>query len=579
MHGTWDSIWCVDFEFFAPDGETPLPLCVVAHDLLSGRRISRWLVGTACPVCPYELGPRDLFLAYNVVAEMSCHLALGWPAPARIVDLYAEFRLLTSGLTLPHGPSLLGAMLHYRLPGSMAATEKKEMRELAMRGGTYTEEEQRALLVYCESDVVALSQLWGAMSRQIDFPRALLRGRYMAAAAVVERYGIPVDVPAIEALRERWPDIREDLIRRVDADYGVFVNSSFSQARFAAYLAARGIPWPITPTGQLSLCADVFRDRCRFHPELQALHELRATLSRLKLFKLNVGSDGRNRTGLRAFGSKTGRNQPSNTKFVFGPAVWVRFLIRPAPGMALAYIDFAQQEFAAAAALSGDQAMLAAYNSGDPYLAFARMAGAVPEGATKKTHGAERDRFKICALAVQYGMGAETLAERLGQSRAHARDLLAQHRRTFPRFWQWVDDVGTTASMMRRLTTPFGWRINVTGDTKFTTLQNWPCQAAGADMLRLAVIAAVESGIRVCAPVHDALLIEAPIDQIDDAVATTTRLMEQASRLTLHGTTVTTDATIIRAPDRYRDERGEPIWRLLKELVPALSSTGTPTCA
>jgi DNA polymerase I len=60
--------------------------------------------------------------------------------------------------------------------------------------------------------------------------------------------------------------------------------------------------------------------------------------------------------------------------------------------------------------LSGDLAMQAAYRSGDPYLAFAKQAGAVPSDATKRTHGPTRELFKQCALAVQYGMEAESLA-------------------------------------------------------------------------------------------------------------------------------------------------------------------------
>ena len=46
--------------------------------------------------------------------------------------------------------------------------------------------------------------------------------------------------------------------------------------------------------------------------------------------------------------------------------------------MAVAYVDREQQEFAIAASLSGDAAMQAAYLTGDPYLAFAKQAGAVP---------------------------------------------------------------------------------------------------------------------------------------------------------------------------------------------------------
>ncbi len=126
-----------------------------------------------------------------------------------------------------------------------------------------------------------------------------------------------------------------------------------------------------------------------------------------------------------------GRNQPSNSKFIFGPSVWLRGLIRPRPGWGLAYVDWSQQEFGIAAALSGDPAMMEAYRSGDPYLAFAIQAGAVPRTATKKTHEAEREQFKACVLAVQYGMGEASLAARINQPVARARQLLALHRHTY----------------------------------------------------------------------------------------------------------------------------------------------------
>jgi hypothetical protein len=58
--------------------------------------------------------------------------------------------------------------------------------------------------------------------------------------------------------------------------------------------------------------------------------------------------------------------------------------------------------------------MIAAYRFGDPYLAFAKQAGAVPIDATKQSHSAERDLFKACVLAVQYGMVPDALALRIG---------------------------------------------------------------------------------------------------------------------------------------------------------------------
>jgi hypothetical protein len=67
--------------------------------------------------------------------------------------------------------------------------------------------------------------------------------------------------------------------------------------------------------------------------------------------------------------------------------------------------------------------MRAAYRSGDPYLEFAKQAGAVPPEATKETHEPIRDQFKQCVLAVQYPMGAESLASRLNQPVARARQI------------------------------------------------------------------------------------------------------------------------------------------------------------
>ena len=90
------------------------------------------------------------------------------------------------------------------------------------------------------------------------------------------------------------------------------------------------------------------------YPKLAPLKELRHALGEMRLEEIAVGPDGRNRTMLSPFGARTGRNTPSNTRFIFGPAVWLRGLIKPKPGTALAYIDWSSQEVAIAAALSGD---------------------------------------------------------------------------------------------------------------------------------------------------------------------------------------------------------------------------------
>ncbi len=121
--------------------------------------------------------------------------------PSRILDLFAEFRCLTNGLPTVNGSGLLGAMAYYGLD-TLGSVEKHEMRQLAIRGGPFNEDERRALQGYCESDVDAVAQLLSAMAHRVDLPRALLRGRYMAAAARVEWAGVPIDVDMLDNGRE-----------------------------------------------------------------------------------------------------------------------------------------------------------------------------------------------------------------------------------------------------------------------------------------------------------------------------------------------------------------------------------------
>ena len=344
----------------------------------------------------------------------------------------------------------------------------------------------------------------------------------------------------------------------------------FSTERWAAYLAGRGIPWPRLPSGALALDDDTFREMARAYPvEVGPIRELRYTLSQLRLQDLAVGSDGRNRLLLSVFASKTGRNQPSNARFIFGPSCWLRCLIRPGPGRAVAYVDWSAQELGIAAVLSGDQAMQDAYRSGDPYTWLARRVGAIPPDGTKKTHPQEREQFKVVSLGVLYGLSADGLARRLNVPPCRGRELLRFHQETFRRFWAWSEQVQDQGMLTGQLQTVFGWTVHVGRDANPRSLRNFPMQANGAEMMRIACCLATERGIAVCCPVHDALLVEGPADDIEAVVAETQRAMREASELVLPGFPLRTDAKIVRHPDRYQDDRGRGMWetvcRLLEE--------------
>src|SRR5262249_28993756 len=257
-------------------------------------------------------------------------------------------------------------------------------------------------------------------------------------------------------------------------NYGVYDGRTFKVDRFADWLVGKNIPWPLLESGGLDLTDDTFRQQARAYPCVSALRELRSSLSDLRLNDLAVGSDGRNRTILSAFRSRTGRNQPSNSRYIFGPSVWLRGLIKPPPGHGLAYVDWSQQEFGIAAALSGDVAMQNAYHSGDPYLTFAKQAGLVPQDATKATHGPQRELCKQCVLAVQYGMEAESLALRIAQPPIVARDLLRAHHETYRYFWSWSDAAVDQAMLLGVIHTVLALPVRVGTRPTPTSLRAFP---------------------------------------------------------------------------------------------------------
>ncbi|MGF6091974.1 DNA polymerase [Pseudomonas sp. 18173] len=572
-------IWAVDTEYIALDGNAPIPVCVVAKELISGRTARLWQNQLAEPF--YRPTGDVLVVAFMAAAELAIFRQLGWPIPSRVLDLYVEFLRLTNGpaaqnaLLRPYGVGLLGVLEFFGLP-SIDHAEKTAMRNLIMRGGPWTEVERLAILNYCETDVVALERLLPAMEQRIigDFEthgQALLRGRYMSAVAGMEIRGLPVDCDLLRRLNTHREAITAGLIDELNRQYGVYVGGSFNEAAFDEWVCRSGLEWPRDSSGRLNLQDDTFKAMEGVAPALVApLRELRKTLVQLRGKGLQVGIDGRARTSIRPFASVTGRNQPSNREFVFGLGKWARSLLKPAEGMAIAYLDWKSQEIGVAACLSGDEVLWASYNAPtDPYLDFAIKAGLAPPNANKSTHKAIRQKAKAIVLGVNYGKGAKAIALETGMHEIEATTLLELHQRTYRVFWGWVKATVNAGLMGDSIRTVFGWSWRAAWlpqvDGKGKALQlnerallNWPMQSNAAEMLRLACCLIDEGGIRLLAPVHDALVIEAPTAEIDAEVTRAVALMGIASAVVLgEGRVLGVDQYVVRWPNRFIEPDNE----------------------
>ena len=393
-------VWLTDFEFVSRPGERPDVVCVAAHELHSGRTLKLWRD---------ELGDRPpfrtdrdvLFINFVANAECACHLSLGWSLPARVLDLSPAFRNLTNGLATPEGKGLLGALRYFGID-TISTKQKDAARDRIMRGFPFAPEEREWILRYCLSDVDGMRLLLPHILPTIDLGAALYHGEFAATCALMEHRGVPIDMEVFTKLRDPavWREVRDAMVPVIDEQYGVYVRNAsgdwtFNMARFEDYLAREGIAWPRLASGKLNMERKTFEDMSKGSPQLEGLRQLRHARDKMRKIKLSVGADGRNRTVLWPFKSKTSRTQPKASQWIFSPAVWLRSLIRPEPGMAVAYIDYSAMEFLIAAVLSDGHRgpinlMLDTYNSGDPYLSFANRVGAAPRDATKQTHAASQ---------------------------------------------------------------------------------------------------------------------------------------------------------------------------------------------
>lgn len=584
----FEEIWSFDFEFIARPGERPDVVCLAAHELRSGRTLKLWR-GELGELPPYRVDDRVAFVCFVAQAEIACHLALGWPVPRNIIDLSPIFRHLTNGRSTPEGKGLIGMQRYYGF-NAIDSKHKDAMRDRIMRGWPFTPEEQAQITRYCAGDVKPLFKLLERVLPDIDLSVALCWGEFAAVSAKMQHRGVPIDAENFAQLADKnvWRLVRDEMVTTVDAQYGVFVRNAvgdwvFSWDRWVAYLKREGLYdcWPRLDSGKLDMRRKTFENMSRGFAQLEPLRQLRHTRDKMRRIKLAVGSDARNRTLLWSFKSKTGRTQPAASEWVFSPAVWLRSLIKPDVGSAVAYVDYSSMEFLLAASLSDghtgpENPMLKMYESGDPYLSFAIKVGAVPPTATKKSHEKQRDNYKVMLLSTQYGLSAASLAVRLKITEFVAQEMLDQHHEQFAQYWAWSDDYIQHAMQTGYIETAMGWgyHFGLVGATNERSLRNWLIQSTGADILRIACILAERYGIKLLAPVHDAVLIEAPIDRIEADVALMQEIMRRASRIVLNRTAegtheLRTDAKIIRHPNRFTDKRGDEIWEHVLEIIDA----------
>ena len=411
------------------------------------------------------------------------------------------------------------------------------------------------------------------------------RGSFTRVVAAAEFNGIPICVPVYEDLKAKWPEIKVGLAMSVEKKhgYGVYALDSKGSPHwrvkaFEELVCQLGLDkvWPRTPKGTFVTSDQddggaedrVFKTMAQRCPYLEPLRVTRKTITTLRRFDLPVGADGRCRYYPRPWASLTGRNQPKTKEGnIYGLPKWTRRLIEPELGRALAYVDLRACEYGIQAALSRDPRMMESYKSEvDVYLRLAELAGVVPAGATKATHPRERMLYKVAQLAASYGQTAYGLAKNTGCTLQEAKAVHKNMERVYPRYFAWRERAAIGAECAKRMITPLGWSVPITKNTKPNFLLNFPIQGAGADILRAATTMMYDEGIRILAMVHDAVLIEDDIQNIERSAKIVQDCWRRASVSILRGFELDSDVEIARHPDAFAPEDTGEFWDWLTEL-------------
>jgi hypothetical protein len=385
----------------------------------------------------------------------------------------------------------------------------------------------------------------------------LFRGKAAARTAFIQATGYPVNVDKLKkfasSVKDLLKDLCEDINSQFDEDMRFFRWNNRDQ-RYSMYQKPlkewiKNSPyadkWLMTPPsktkpdGDYSLSLDAWEKHFSFRHDfprgnvgaqllryLKTRQSLNGFLPKSKnaknkeTFFDSLGSDGRVRSFLNPYGAQSARFQPKATGFIPLKAAWMRSLIEPPSGAAICGIDYGSQEFLIAALVSGDRNMIEAYKSGDVYLYFAKLAGAVPWDGKKEDYKEARNVFKSTTLGISYSMGAAALAQKLSDdtgkphTKEDAEKLISKFMEAYPDYAEWIDSIRFDYTRRRYHRLPDGWTIFGDNDNA-RSVSNVPIQGFGSCILRKAIEFCQDAGLKVIYPLHDALYIEYPSDNIE----------------------------------------------------------------
>ncbi len=282
--------------------------------------------------------------------------------------------------------------------------------------------------------------------------------------------------------------------------------------------------------------------------EYRGLAKLRSTYTE-KLTEMVDPATGRVHTSYHQAGAATGRLASSDPNLQNIPIRTEdgrrirRAFIAP-PGRQLLACDYSQIELRIMAHLSGDPALLRAFDSGDDVhrATAAEVFGRKIDEVTSN----ERRAAKAINFGLMYGMSAFGLAKQLGVSRGEAQDYIGLYFSRYPGVREYMERTREQARGQGFVETVFGRRLYLPYIHSRNQAQragaeraaiNAPMQGTAADIIKRAMVsidgwlASHRERALMILQVHDELVFEADADFIPTLTEAVTTRMSGAAEL------------------------------------------------
>jgi DNA polymerase-1 len=245
-------------------------------------------------------------------------------------------------------------------------------------------------------------------------------------------------------------------------------------------------------------------------------------------------------------GSQTGRLNSSDPNLMNIPVRTelgknIRTAFVAGKGNAFISADYSQFEIRVAAALSGDEGMIDAFNrDADIHVETAALVyGIKPEEVTKQ----QRYEAKAVNFGTMYGQGPHALSLLVGIDFGAARQFIQRYFEVRPKLKEYIDKTKELAKEQGYVENIFGRRrptpdVNSSNfavrEAGYRAAVNMPLQGTAADLMKMAMVQVAEKlpkDAKLLLQIHDSILVETPEKQAEAVGKILKETMESVYKL------------------------------------------------